>query len=207
MKYLFFLVIIPFLLVPNAVYAISETTPLTSAEYTVDNDNDDVCEDTGGSNYGSVAGSFLRSRTLDIPAGGHDCYRAWLNFDGSNIGISSGNIITTFTLQINVTETDTPFIHRLYLIDSIDIEGQTDAIAFNNIDNGLLLGTFTASSLGVKTLTLNETNWTAILAEASTNGTIQFGIRMDDEILTGNLRGIEFDGFKRWLCTNTYINS
>lgn len=158
--------------------------------YIIENDNDDVCEDTGSTTISINDIGSLFSYTLNT-ASSHDCYRSYIQFDTS--GIPPAQIFLTATLAINVVTTSGDPLQRIYLPTTTDLTTRTAAQIMDEIDDDTLLGTYFASSTGVKLITFNATNRIDMSAAHLADDYLQFGFRLDNEVLTASVRGIEFD--------------
>ncbi len=160
--------------------------------YIVDNDNDDLCEDNGGSNPAKINTLVVRSIVRESGSA-NDCYRAWMKFDTSGIPQSPIQLFTAATLQLEVIRVESLELHRIYLPTATDLTTRTAAQIMDEIDDDVLLGTFFVTATGPKLITFNATNRIDMAAAHTSDDYIQFGIRMNDEIIAVPERGFEFD--------------
>ena len=162
--------------------------PTTSDDDAIrENDNDNVCEDTGGSHvaHGSTTELFLVY--MYPTSGSTDCLRGYMEFDISGLpsGITVSDSYLTVGVSTALTAGNTIEVYSMQTQPST----RTATQIFDEIDNGVLLSSANGDWLSTGDQVMD---WGSVgdmeiqtLASASQSW-FAIGTKMTDEVLTGS---------------------
>lgn len=179
------------ILLPGETLVIDPTYAQNAARgsYILDTNNNNVCNDTGGTYTNSTNTALYALVYATTEA--NDCIRNWAKFNTSTIPInstfSSGDIE-----YITNTAFNTGDLINTYLMD-VDPITRTAAQQFDDIDDGTLLGSaVNVAAPNPYTITFDAGDLTALEAKIP-GGYMSFGMRMNNEVQGGATRGSVFD--------------
>ena len=167
-------------LIVDPTYANSAPTTLNLR----DNNGSNTCDDTGGT-YGNFASTDYY--TYVYSGGANDCIRAYTEFNTSGIPIGQQFDSGLYNFTTSAVHTT-----RSVDIHNIDLQPttRTDAQAFDEIDDGALLGNVAIPGTGLQTLTFDASDLSVLQAAYESHGAwIALGHKLNDESYTGSTEG------------------